>query len=370
MENLTKKIATNMKGFWKEQVEKWPLILLAPMDGYGDSAYRQSIKRIVPNTICISEFYSADGLVHSKFLADSVLPHKTTENPLIIQIFGKDPEMFARAAKIISQDKFNIAGIDINMWCPVKKVIRSGHGSSLLINEDTAFQIVDALNSATHLPISVKTRLSFDGNQDLLKFWKGLENAGATLVTIHGRTAKQAYTWNADWTNTYELKKHLNIPVVWNGDVFNYTDGIHRMKSTNPNGSDLDGFMIGRNSFWNPWTFLNPKADYSNNKLIDPNNFIDNIYYPTLAEMLNAMEFHAEQLVLTKWERKGSLEIRKHLVQYIKSFPGVKAYRKRLVTTESFENSQAVINEIRDVFNKDLSKRPGLDEIEKDDYDL
>jgi tRNA-dihydrouridine synthase len=94
------------------------------------------------------------------------------------------------------------------------------------------------------------------------------------------------------------------------------------------------------------------------------------MYYPTLAEMLDAMEFHAEQLVLTKWERKWSLEIRKHLVQYIKSFPGVKAYRKRLVTTESFENSQNVINEIRDVFKKDLQKRPWLDEIDKDDYDL
>jgi tRNA-dihydrouridine synthase B len=110
--------------------------------------------------------------------------------------------------------------------------------------------------------------------------------------------------------------------------------------------------------------------DNSQNKLIDTSNFIDDMYYPTLKEMLDAMEFHAEQLVLTKGERKGSLEIRKHLVQYIKSFPGVKAYRKRLVTTESFENSQNVINEIRDVFKKDLQKRPGLDEIEKDDYDL
>lgn len=359
-----------MKDFWKKQVEKWPLCLLAPMDWYGDSAYRQAMKRVAPNVICISEFYSADGLVHSKFLADAVLPHQTLEDPVIIQIFWKDPEMFARAAKIISQEKYNIAGIDINMWCPAKKVVRSGHGSSLLINEDTAFEIVDSLNQATHLPISVKTRLSFDGNQDLLKFWKGLENAWATLLTIHGRTAKQAYTWNADWTNIYELKKHVNIPVVWNGDVLNYTDGIARMKSTNPLGEDLSGFMIGRHSFWNPWTFLDPKADHSKNKIIDPRNFIDNTYYPTLAEMLDAMEFHAKQLVETKWERKGSLEIRKHLVQYIKSFPGVKQYRKRLVTTESFENSQNVINEIRDVFKQDLQKRPSLDEIEKDDYDM
>ncbi len=341
-----------MKDFWKIQAEKGPLVTLAPMDGYGDSAYRQAMKRIAPDIICISEFYSADGLVHSKFLADAVLPHQTMEDPLIIQIFGKDPEMFAKAAKIIEQSKYNIAGIDVNMWCPAKKVVRSGHGSSLLINEDTAFEIIDKLNKATKLPISVKTRLSFDGNQDLLRFGKGLENAGASMMTIHGRTAKQAYTWYADWTNIYELQNHLNIPVIGNGDVKNYDDGIHRMKSTNPNGIDLAGFMIGRCSFGNPWCFLPGE------------------YHPTLAEMLDAMEFHAEQLVLTKWERKGSLEIRKHLVQYIKSFPGVKQYRKRLVTTESFENSQAVINEIRETFKNDLQKKPTLDEIEKEDYDM
>jgi tRNA-dihydrouridine synthase B len=274
------------------------------------------------------------------------------EDPLIIQIFWKNPEMFAKAAKIIEQSKYNIAGIDVNMWCPAKKVVRSGHGSSLLINEDTAFEIIDQLNKATKLPISVKTRLSFDGNQDLLRFWKGLENAWASMMTIHWRTAKQAYTGTADWTNIYELRKHLNIPVIGNGDVTNYDDGIKRMKTTNPNGVDLNWFMIGRCSFWNPWCFLPWE------------------YHPTLTEILEAMEFHAEQLVLTKWERKGSLEIRKHLVQYLSHFPGVKQYRRRLVTTESFENSQAVIDEIRETFKSDLLKRPSLDEIDKEDYDM
>ena len=140
------------------------------MDGYGDSAYRQSMRRVAPHVICISEFYSADGLVHSKFLADSVLPHQAIEDPLIIQIFGKDPEMFARAAEIISRSKYNIAGIDVNMGCPAKKVVRSGHGSSLLINSDTAFEIISALDRTTDLPISVKTRRSFDGNQNLIDF--------------------------------------------------------------------------------------------------------------------------------------------------------------------------------------------------------
>ncbi len=243
------------------------------------------------------------------------------------------------------------------MGCPAKKVVRSGHGSSLLINEQTAFDIVKALDEATHLPISVKTRLSFDGNQDLIQFAQWLQNAGAKLVTIHGRTAKQAYTGSADFTNIYELKKNLDIPVIWNGDVENYNDGMRKVQN-------LDGFMIGRRSFWNPWCFLGDRhfAQEPWSKKIS--GFKDGIYYPTLGEMLEAMEFHAAQLVATKWERKWSLEIRKHLVQYIKSFPGVKDYRKRLVTTESIEQTRETLADISSTFSNFLDMRPGLWEIE------
>lgn len=327
------------------------------MDWYGDSAYRQSMKRVAPHIYCISEFYSADGLIHSKFLADSVLPHQTIEDPLIIQIFWKDPEVFAKAAKIISDPKYNVAGIDVNMWCPAKKVVRSWHGSSLLINEDTAFDIVKALDEATNLPISVKTRLSFDGNQDLIHFAQWLQKSGAKLVTIHGRTAKQAYTGSADFTNIYELQKNLDIPVIWNGDVQHYEDGMSKAQN-------LSWFMIGRKSFWNPWCFLWNKHFETPEWADHKQWFVNWIYHPTLWEMLEAMEFHASELVATKWERKWSLEIRKHLVQYIKSFPGVKDYRKRLVTTESIEMTRDTIADLRSNFKSELDKRPWFGEIE------
>lgn len=328
------------KNFWKEKIEEWKLCFLAPMDGYGDSAYRQAMKRIAPHIFCISEFYSADGLVHSRFLAESVLPHTEIEKPLIIQIFWKDPEMFAKAAKII--EMYNVAWIDVNMGCPAKKVVRSWHGSSLFINQDTAFRIIESLSKATSLPISVKTRLSFDWNQNLIDFAKGLENAGANLITIHGRTAKQAYTWKADFTNIYELKKHLSIPVVCNGDIEDYDDGMKKVQN-------LDGFMIGRKSFWNPWCFLPWK------------------YNPTLAEILEAMEFHATKLIETKGERKGSLEVRKHLVQYLHNFPWVKVYRKKLVTVENLENVKNVLQEIKNEYIDFLDKKPWLWEIIKDE---
>jgi len=347
-----------MKDFWQKQIEeKWKLCFLAPMDWYGDSAYRQVMKKVEPNIMCVTEFYSADWLVYSKTLADSVLPHCEIEEPLIVQIFWKDPDNFAKAAKII--ERYNIAWIDVNMWCPAKKVVKSWHWSGLMINEETAYRIVDELNKATKLPISVKTRLGFDWDDNLIKFAKWLENAWASLLTVHGRTAKQAYTWFANFEPIYELKKHIKIPLICNGDVKNYEDGMNKVK-------DLDGFMIWRATFWNPWVFLGEKKmskseneANADNHFIDsglnpewrfnvlPWEFIDWQYFPTLWEILDIMFFHALKLTETKWERKGSLEIRKHLVCYLKNFPWVKVFRKKLVSVESLVDVENVINDIK-----------------------
>jgi tRNA-dihydrouridine synthase B len=348
------------KDFWRNLAEKWPIVALAPMDGYCDSPYRQIVKKIAPHTVVFSEFYSADGLVHSKELQRKALTHSTSEYPLIIQIFGKDPLMFREAAKII--EGYGITGIDINMGCPAKKVVKSGHGSSLMINRDTAFRIVEEMANAVKIPISVKTRLGWENSDLLVDFVKWLENAGANLISVHGRTYKQAFTGKADLTGIYELKQHVNIPVVCNGDVKSYDDGVMKMvhpenhtftphpdkgesegdlfqtwKQTSPNlplwgeGSipkNLDGFMIWRASFGNPWCFI-------------PDN-----YEPTLGEILDTMSEHGK--LLWKWkERKGMMEARKHLVQYLHGFPGVKEYRTRLVHVESVDDIEAVISTIR-----------------------
>lgn len=326
-----------MKDFWKNLSEKWPIAFLAPMDGYTDSAYRQVVKKVNPDVMCVTEFYSSDGLVHSKFLADSVLPHKISEKPLIVQIFWKDPENFARAAKII--ERYDVAWIDINMWCPAKKVVNSWHGSGLIINRDTAFKIVETLNKATHLPISVKTRLGFNWSETLIDFVKGLESAWASLITVHWRTTKQAYTGQADFTQIYELKKSVWIPVICNWDIKNFDDGMMKIYSPDKEVK-LDGFMIGRWSFWNPWCFLSGN------------------YEPTLGEILEMMIFHGNALVDCKWEKKATLDIRKHLVQYLKWFPGVSSYRKRLVTIESIEVLEEIINEIKTQYSQNLNQKP------------
>lgn len=328
-----------MKNFWQEQTKKWPLAFLAPMDWYTDSAYRQVVKKINPDVICVTEFYSADWLVNSRFLADSVLPHDKIEEPLIVQIFWKDPEMFVKAAKII--EKYDIAWIDINMWCPAKKVVKSWHWSGLIINRDTAFKIVEEINKHSKLPISVKTRLGFDWAESLIDFVKWLEQAWASLITVHGRTTKQAYTWKADFSQIYELKKKVSIPVICNWDIINYDDWMKKIHSPK-NDVILDWFMIGRWSFWNPWCF------------------VPWWYEPSLREILDMMIFHREKLIETKKE-KWTFDIRKHLVQYLKWFPWVSKYRKKLVLINSLKELEDIINDIEIEYKNFLDKK--IDDI-------
>lgn len=342
------------KGFWKELAQEWPIMALAPMDGYTDSPYRQIVKKIAPRTVVFSEFYSADGLVHSKELQKRALTHSQSEYPLIIQIFGKDPIMFREAAKII--ESYGITGIDINMWCPAKKVVKSGHGSSLMINRDTAFKIVEEMSNAVKIPISVKTRLGWENSELLTEFVKWLENAWANLISVHGRTYKQAFTGKADFAWIYNLKQNIQIPVIGNGDVLSFEDGMRKMlhpanREENIFESDndmrtlanwtmknLDGCMIGRASFGNPWCFLS--GDYE----------------PTLEEILTTMELHGKLLWENK-ERKGMMEARKHLVQYLHGFPWVKEYRSRLVHVESPLDISSVIETIRAEHPKLLSEK-------------
>lgn len=230
------------------------------------------------------------------------------------------------------------------MGCPAKKVVKSGHGSSLMINTDTAFRIIEEMSKAVKIPISVKTRLGWTNwEEHLIPFAQGLQNAGANLLSVHGRTYQQAFNGKADWTGIYELKKHLSIPVIGNGDVLDYDDGMKRIMGNKipptplSKGGDersewgdqiLDGFMIGRSSFGNPWCFL-------------PGGYI-----PTLSEILTIMHEHGQLLVENKG-RKGILESRKHLVQYLHGFAGVKEYRKSLVSVESVEDIDNVLARIR-----------------------
>lgn len=168
-----------------------PIVALAPMDGYCDSAFRAICHTVAPDIVVFSEFYSADGLHHNPLLAKRVLTHDPIEHPLVFQIFGNTPEVFLSAGKII--ESYGAQGVDINMGCPAKKVVKCGYGSGLMVDRDRAMKIVNILAENLSIPVTVKTRLGWNGAEELVEFGQALEQAGASLITVHGRTYKQEY---------------------------------------------------------------------------------------------------------------------------------------------------------------------------------
>jgi nifR3 family TIM-barrel protein len=247
------------------------------------------------------------------------LQFQPQEKPIIAQIFGKNVESFKRAAKICEDMGFD--GIDLNMGCPAKKVVRSEHGIALRNKPDLAYKLIEAVANSTKLPVSVKTRLGWSNADDLLEFGLGAEQAGCNMLAIHGRTFKEPYKVPAHFEPIYELKKQLKIPVLGNGGITSMADGMTKL-------NNLDGFLIGQASFGNPWVFSTDGA---------PQKFFDKI---------NIIKKHAELLFLTKGEKVGSREIRKHLVTYTKNFCGAREYRRRLVQVTNLEEIYGLLDEI------------------------
>lgn len=350
------------------------------MDGYCDSAFRAVCRTVAPDIVVFSEFYSADGLHHNPILAERVLTHDPIEHPLVFQIFGNTPEVFLSAGKII--ESYGAQGVDINMGCPAKKVVKCGYGSGLMVDRDRAMKIVNILAENLGIPVSVKTRLGWNGAEELVEFGKCLEQAGASLISVHGRTYKQEYSGDANWEPIKELQKNVGIPVVGNGDCRNYEDGIAKMQSTggkeqnegtisvipdkwgeavrdpesrsiitqsdlhnntegfnsnlDPNfrrdNGSLAGFMIARGSLGNPWCFL-------------PWN-----YEPTWMERIEVMELHMVHMVRSKWENRACMEIRKHFTHYLHGFEWAREIRRKLAMTTSVAETAQLLEELRSMY--------------------
>ncbi len=300
-----------------------PIVALAPMDGYCDSAFRAICQEVSGwNIVVFSEFYSADGLHHNPLLAKRVLTHNPIEHPLVFQIFGNTPEIFLSAGKII--ESYGAQGVDINMGCPAKKVVKCGYGSGLMVDRDRAMKIVNILAENLAIPVTVKTRLGWNGAEELVEFGQALEQAGASLITVHGRTYKQEYMGEANWAPIKELAKNVKIPVLGNGDCKSYEDGMQKMEN-------LAGFMIARWSLWNPWCFL-------------PDN-----YEPAWQERIGVMEKHIEYMVSSKWENRACIEIRKHFTHYLHGFEWVREFRKKLATVTSVQETACILEELKTI---------------------
>lgn len=312
-----------------------PIIALAPMAGVTDASYRQVIKKIAPETVVYTEFLSSDAIIHGaeRTLRDLQFD-PSVERPFIVQIFGSDPVKFLEACKVIEQTGAD--GIDINMGCPAAKIVSSCYGSALMRNPALAANLVAAATKAVSIPISVKTRLGWDSKENLIPFCKALVDAGAKALSIHGRRYLDKFAGNADWEPIYELKKQVDVPVIGNGDITSAEDAVQML-------GNLDGVMVGRGTFGNPWLMreiadalyagnLPQRTELSAEQKMD-------IFKKRIPFMLD----HCELSVRMKGERRGVLEMRRHFSGYVKGFDGAKELRMKLMTYEKFDEVKSVL---------------------------
>ncbi len=314
-----------MKKFqWQEQIK--PIYCLAPMDGWTDSAFRQVIKKISPEVHVFTEFVCVDGITHkkrSKKLLEKAIKHEKIEKPLIVQLFGRDPEKFALASEMM--EELGAGAIDINFGCPAKKVISSGHGAHLLKEPDLAEKIVKATKKATKLDVSVKTRLGWDNPEQIFDFGKMLIEAGADALTFHGRTAKQAFAGKADYKNIFLFKeKNPKQIIIGNGDITNKEKAKKILQK-------LDGIMIGREATRNFWIFR---------EIID-----DNFQLPSFDERAKMLIWQAEQTEKSKG-KYGVIAMRKFFATFVRGFEGASEIRQNLMQVEKASEAKKILSKI------------------------
>lgn len=300
------------------------------MAGVTDASYRQLIKRIAPETVVYTEFLSTDALAYgAKKTMEMLSFDPEIERPYIVQVFGHSPEHFLKAAKIIEQ--MGADGIDINMGCPAAKVVSSCHGAALIKEPKLAAELVYATKKAVSIPVSVKTRLGWGSSETLIPFCQALEEAGAEAFAIHGRTYHEKFTGKANWEPIYELKKHVKVPVIGNGDVSSAKDALEKL-------GNLDGVMIGRGTFGNPWLMREVidalQTGTAPDKPAAPATFQGKI--PFILE-------HCELAVRIKGEKRGMLEMRRHLSSYVKGFDGASELRAKLVLVETVDGARELL---------------------------
>ncbi|CAM2065945.1 tRNA-dihydrouridine synthase [Sulfidibacter corallicola] len=221
-----------------------PMVILAPMDGYTDPPFRRFIKHIEPRAVVFSEFLSAALAAGKPSLAPTMFRVYDDERPVVIQLYGKDPDHFCTAARLAEEQ--GAAGIDINMGCPAKKVVAHRHGSALMREIDLACDIIRSVKAAVSVPVTVKTRLGWENDRNLIPFALRLQDCGLDAITIHGRTYSQKFDGEADWLPIYALKDALSIPVFGNGDLVTAEQAQAKL-------GNLDGVMIGRGAVSDPW---------------------------------------------------------------------------------------------------------------------
>ncbi|OGH91198.1 MAG: hypothetical protein A2479_03605 [Candidatus Magasanikbacteria bacterium RIFOXYC2_FULL_39_8] len=307
--------------------DKKPIIVLAPMADMTDGPFCRICREVSGNNFVIfREMVSAEAIVRGNEKTLKMCEFDMGERLIILQLFGADPKRIQKAAEIIVT-KYKPDGIDVNMGCPVPKIAgKADSGAALMKDHDRAIAIVKALKNANlGVPVSIKTRLGWSKDDEILEFAPKLEQAGADLISIHGRTKSQGYSGVANWEMIGKVKELVKIPVIANGNIVTREDMKHCLEVTR-----ADGVMIGRGSLGNPWIF----QQYPNIQISK---------YPQLQDIIDVVLQHAK---LHEQYYGNLVTFRKHLAHYFKGISGMKALRQELMKISTLEELKNILKKI------------------------
>lgn len=312
---------------------------LAPMASVADRAYRYLCKKYGA-ALVVGEMASAKGLCYSDRKTAELLEVTATEYPMAIQLFGSEPEFMAKACKIAA--KYEPQFIDINMGCPVHKVVTTGSGSALMKTPQLAAEIVKACVDAVDLPITVKIRKGYDDTCiNAVEMAQQLEEAGASMITVHGRTKKQMYAPPVDIDIITQVKQAVSVPVVGNGDV---VDPLSAKEMYDKTGCNL--VMVGRGSYGHPWIFEEISTYLKTGTLLPEK---------PLEERMEIMLEHVSLICELKGERMAMREARKHASWYLKGVHHAAKFRNLCASLEQYEDIKLLAEEVLKV-NREMGE--------------
>lgn len=312
-------------------------LLLAPMEDVSDPPFRALCKQQGADMM-YTEFISVEGLIRDAWKSVQKLDIYDKERPIGIQIFGANLDSMQRAAAIVEAADPEV--LDINYGCPVKKVVCKMAGAGILQDIPRMVKLTAAIVKSTNKPVTVKTRLGWDEKTKYIEeVAERLQDVGIQALSIHGRTRKQMYKGEADWTLIGKIKENprIHIPIFGNGDINSpQKAALYRKRY------GVDGIMIGRASIGYPWIFREIKHYFKTGELLPP---------PTITERVNAARQHIQHSLDWKGEKLGILEMRRHYTNYFRGLRGIRAYRSRLVTTLAPEELFAILDEIEERYS-------------------
>ena len=300
---------------------------LAPMAGVTDLPFRKLCKEQGAGLICM-EMVSAKAISFHNKNTETLMEIDKCENPVSMQLFGSEPELMARVAAEIEERPFDI--LDINMGCPVPKVVNNGEGSALLKNPELIVKIVKSVSSAIKKPLTVKVRIGFENEPvDIVEIAKRVEDAGAAAIAVHGRTRQQYYSGTADWDTIRRVKEAVTIPVIGNGDVDSPEKAEALIKETG-----CDGVMIGRAVRGNPWLFRELNHYFETGEKLSR---------PSVEEVREMILRHARMQIDLKGEFTGIREMRKHVAWYTAGMRHSAALRRETNLVSSYEELEKLL---------------------------